>query len=43
MRLFRVARAAVTSPRSGVIFGGSRKARPPPQPPKINFIGELQA
>ena len=25
-----------TSPRSGVIFGGSRKARPP-QPPKINF------
>ncbi len=25
-----------TAPRSGVIFGGSRKARPP-QPPKINF------
>ena len=30
------AAARTTVPRSGVIFGGSRKARPP-QPPKINF------
>ena len=31
------AAAKTIAPRSGVIFGGSRKARPP-QPPKINFV-----
>ena len=31
----------VTSPRSGVIFGGSRKARPP-QPPKISSTRDRQ-
>ena len=45
MRLFRVVQFAA-APRSGVIFGGSRKARPP-QPPKINtthaLVGEQQA
>ena len=33
----RVCAMRETAPLCGVIFGGSRKARPPPQPPKINL------
>ncbi len=32
----------ISAPPCGVIFGGSRKARPP-QPPKIGFSGCIRA